>query len=339
MGYKLFIWLLLSGLLVACSNDFILQTTEDPVPVVCFIMNPADSIFKITLTKTFSGDESGYDLARNPNKLYYQNANIWLEGWAGPYKVWESGFHLTDNPKESGIFTEQPGFCYQTKNEFCLEQSDNTFANSYDDITDFRLVLSLPGKAIPVISRISLVPFPIRIYPATPLKILDLCPDGSNYKAGIQFDKEKVKYCELICLFRYQEFQNSDQTWKNDSITFTVRKNIPIFDDKAITIIAPDFFFTRLADNIKPVNDTIVRKFKSLDLIFLVGDTNFQTYFSTYINSGNVDSPPAGNINGGIGLFAMVRSIRIEKKMSMNYRTLDYLSSSEYTRKLGFVRW
>jgi hypothetical protein len=339
MGNKLLIVLTLSGLLVSCSNEFELQTTENSVPVVYFIMNPIDSIFQLTLTRTFSGDKSGYDLAQDPSIVYYQNADIRLEGWANQYKVWESKFDLTEKSKKPGIFTTMPGFCFQTKNEFTQVQGDNSLAFNYDDITDFRLVLNLPGKAIPVISRISLVPFPTRIYPATPLKILDLCPDGSNYKAGIQFDKEKVKYCELICLFRYQEFQNIDQSWISDSVTFTVRKNIPIFDDKAITIIDPEFFFTRLAANIKSVNDTIVRKYKSLDLYFLVGDQNFQTYYSTYINSGNVDSPPVGNINGGIGLFAMVRTIRIEKKMSMNYRTLDYLSSSEYTRKLGFVRW
>jgi hypothetical protein len=339
MKCKLFIWMLLARLLFSCSNEFDLQTAENSVPVVYFILNPADSIFQLTLTKTFSGNVSGYDLAQDPNEVYYEKADIWMEGWANQYKVWESRFNLTDNSKESGIFTGKPGYCYETKNEFSIEQSDNTFISNYDDITDFRLILYLPGKEIPVISRISLVPMPIRIYPATPLKLLDLCPDGGNYKAGIQFDKEKVKYCELVCLFRYQEYQDIDQTWINDSVTFTVRKNIPIFDDKAITIIDPESFFTRVAVNIKPANDTIVRKFKTLDLFFLVGDQNFHSYYSTYINSGNVDSPPMGNISPGIGLFAMVRTIRIEKKMSMNYRTLDYLSSSEYTRKLGFVRW
>jgi hypothetical protein len=339
MRNKLPILLVWSGILISCSNEFNLRTPEDSVPVVYFIMNPADSIFKLTLTKTFSGDESGYNLARNPDEVYYQKADLRLEGWAKQYKVWESIFHLTANSKVPGIFTENPGFCYETKNEFTLEQSDNTFANNYDDITDFRLVLNLPGLDLPVLSRISLVPIPTRIYPATPMRVLDLCPDGVNYKAGIKFDKEKIKYCELICLFRYLVYQSTGETWRSDSVTFTLRKNIPIYDDKAITIIDPQFFFTRLADNITPINDTIVRKFKSLDLIFLAGDANFQTYYDTYINSGNVDLPPAGNINRGIGLFSMVRSIRIEKKMSMNYRTLDYLSSSEYTRQLGFVRW
>ena len=339
MKYKLFILMLCAGLLLSCSNEFDLQTTEDSVPVVYFFMNPADSIFHLTLTRTFSGDESGYDLAQDPNEVYYQKADIRLEGWANQYKVWESGFLLTDHSKEPGIFTGMPGFCYETKNEFSQVQSDNTIANNYNDITDFRLVLNLPGMDIPVISRISSVPIPVRIHPATPMRIFDLCPDGSNYKAGIQFDKDKVKYCELICLFRYQVYQSIDRPWISDSVTFTLRKNIPIYDDKAITILDTEFFFTRLADNITPINDTIVRKFNSLDLVFLVGDKYFQTYYDTYINSGNVDSPPAGNISHGIGLFTMVRSIKLEKNMTMTYRTLDFLSSSEYTRQLGFIRW
>jgi len=145
MGNRLLILLVLSVLLVSCSNDFILQTNEDSIPVVYLIMNPADSIFQLTLTKTFSGNESGYDLTQDPNEVYYQKADIWMEGWANQYKVWESPFHQTGNSKESGIFTGEPGFCFETKNEYSREHSDGSISTNYDDITDFRLVLNLPG--------------------------------------------------------------------------------------------------------------------------------------------------------------------------------------------------
>jgi hypothetical protein len=339
MKDNLLILCILIGFATSCSNDFDLQANGDSIPVVYFLMNPADSNFKLTLTKTFSGDESGYDMAQDPNNLYFEKADIRLEGWSGQYKSWESKFDLTDQSKDPGIFNQSRGYCYEMRNDYTTERRDSTIGVNYLDVDGFRLVINLPGMKVPVISMISYVPLPVRTDPVTPLKVLDLCPDGSNYKAGIQFEKNKVKYCELICLFRYQVYQPNNESWLDDSVSFSLRKNLPIFGDKAITILDPEFFFTRLARNITPINDTIVRKFKSLDLNFLVGDQNFQTYYTTYVNSGLVDTQPVGNIGRGLGLFAMVRTIKIEKKMTMTYRTLDFLSTSEFTKQLGFIKW
>lgn len=326
----------LISILSSCSNDLDISAPADPVPVVYFRMNPADSIYYLTLTKTFSGTGSGFDLARDPDHVYFDHADICLEGWANRYKVWETQFNLLGTSKYPGIFPENSGYCFGSLNEFYPLHQYGSLGHNYDEITTFRLKIEFEGALAPVLSTISLIPMPKCTYPTRPLKVLDLYPNGTNYKATIQFDPQFVKYCELICVFRYQELEEG---WIDHSTTFQLHKDVQIVNDQATAIIDPDLFFTKVAHNIQPVNVATVRKFKSLDFIFLAGDQNFDDYYNSYINSGNVDAPPVGNINNGLGLFTMVRSLYIEKNMTMNYRTLDYLSGSEYTQHLGFIRW
>jgi hypothetical protein len=322
--------------LPSCSNDFNLVKPDDPIPVVYFRMDPADSLFLLTLTKTFSGNGSGYDLANDPDKVYYKDADIRLEGWAKQFKVWETRFNLTENSKIAGTFPEVPGYCYDSPNEFFPLDMYGYLGLNYDEITSFRIVIDLQGKFGPVLASVEFVPLPKRIFPATPLKVLDLFPDGTNYKAGIQVNTKFVKYCELICVFRYQEFTDA---WVDRCVTFPLRKDVQIANENAITFIDPELLFTKIALNISKINDSITRKFQSLDLIFYAGDENFKSYNETYINAGNLDSPPMGNIHNGYGMFTMIRSVKIEKNMSMSYRTLDFLSRGKYTSHLGFIRW
>lgn len=333
-----FLWLLAIAIIPvfnSCSNDLDLVRAEDPVPVVYFRMNPADSLYYLTLTRSFPANGNGYEIARDPDQVYYPDADIRLEGWAGQFKDWETRFEPVDISKNPGTFTETPGHCYVSPNEFYPLNNLTDLPNQYNQINSFRLVINLQGRFGPVIATVPYIPYPQRKYPATPMKMLDLYLDGGNYKAGISFDP-LVKYCDLICVFRYQDL---DGSWVSRSVTFTLRKNIQIIDNTAVTLIDPDLFFTKVATNIKPVNDTLVRKFTSIDLIFLVSDQNFEEYASTYINAGNLDSPPVGNINNGYGLFCMVRSLNLEKNMTLSYRALDCLANGEITKKLGFVRW
>lgn len=324
--------------LYSCSNDLEILAPKEPVPIIFFLMDPADSIYYLTLTKSFITEENVYNIAQDSDKVFYESTNIRLEGWASQYKIWETRFVPNKITKRPGIFPINSGYCYESYNEFYPLDRYGYLGSNYDQITTFRLVLDLPGYYGPITASVKLIPYPIRIFPVTPLKVLDLYPDGSNYKAGIQFDPQYVKYCDLTCRFRYREFSDAG-IWVNHSFEFVLRRNIQLIEDEAVTIIDPEMFFTKVASNFESTNDTLIRKFESLDLIFLVADGNFDDYNNSYINSGNLDSAPIGNIQNGYGMFTMVRSFKLESSMKMSYRTLDFLSSSKYTHHLGFVRW
>jgi hypothetical protein len=320
----------------SCSNNLDLVAPDDPLPIVYFIMNPSDSIFYLTLTKRFAGKESAFDLAQDPQKVYYHQANIRLEGWSNQFKTWETSFKQNNIAKGPGIFPEFPGYCYESPNEFFPLDLNGNLPFNYDQITSFRLVIDLDGMFSPTFSTIPLIPMPKRIIPATPLKILDLYPDGSNYKVQFKINPTFVAHCELICVFRFQVLQG---IWLHHTEVIPLVKNVPILNDTASAYLYCEPFFNKIAARIKPINDTILRRFESLDLIFLVGDKNFYDYTNSYINSGDLDIPPVSNISQGHGLFSMVRSVPVEKNMTMSYRTLEYLANSELTKQLGFIPW
>lgn len=298
----------------SCSNSLDVLDPIDPIPIVYCQINPTDKIFYLTLTRTFSGDGSAYDLARDANQIFYDSADIRLEGWENQYKVWENQFEPSDRSKYPGIFPETPGYCFELSNNGLI----------INTITTVRLVINLPGISSPVFSRISLMPVP-----PVPSRYDH---EIALYPNGYEFDCPNGPYLQLLCAFNYQEYEG---LWVDHSVTFTLRKEFIIPGGN--TLYA-DMFFNRLVQNIAPINDTILRKFISLDLICLVGDKNFKDYMNTYENSSNQDLPLKGNINNGYGLFAMVTSVKYVN-MFFDRHSFDSLCKGEIAGKLGFVRW
>jgi hypothetical protein len=327
--------MMVAGILSSCSNNLDLVVPDDPIPVVICRMDPADRIFYLTLTKSFSGNGNGFDLARDPVSLYWRNADIRLEAWEFDYKVWETPFILTNLSKEPGIFPEIPGFCYVTKDSLPFVSNVNGQMDFWSDINSFRLVINQPGERGPAISRIPVIPLPQKLHPSSFEKSMELYPGEGNFDVSYRVVDERVKYCELICVFRYSEYLEG---WDDRSVTFSLRKNIQVVDHRANTYVDPDLFFNKLLVNITPIDTALVRKFRSLDLIFLAGDQFYKDYSETYINAGNVDSPPLGNISNGFGLFTMIRSVRIDN-MALSRRTYDSLARGAISRPLGFTRW
>jgi hypothetical protein len=314
-----FFTVILLVIVSSCSNHLDVLDPIDPIPVVYFQINPADKIFYLTLTRSFSGDGNGYDLAGDANQVFYDGADIRLEVWSDQYKVWETQFEPTSRTKIPGLFPEVPGYCYETANEFLF----------LGLITSFRLMITVPRISSPVFSRI-----PVLSELLVPSRFdheIALYPDV--YKFGFaDGGGPGVQYRQLLCEFHYQEYEG---TWVDHSVTFTIRKDIII---PGGDLLYPELFFNKLTQNISPINDTILRKFISIDLIFLVGDQYFKDYLDTYENAGNLDLSPEGNISNGYGLFTMVRSVRKEN-MKLSRQTFDSLCLGAITRKLGFVRW
>lgn len=311
--------LMITAVSSSCSTRLDLLNEAEPIPVVYCQINPNDHTYYLTLTRTFSGDANAYVLARDSDQVFYSQADIRIEGWIDEFKVWETLFKPSGKSKLPGIFPEGPGYCYESAN-------NGRFTNA---VTSFRLVMNLPGMASPAFSKISIVGPPIvqsrwdnqiSLYPR-------------NYEIGIAPGPGSA-YCDLVCVFRYQQLEG---TWVNHSDTFLLRRDIN-FEAGRTDYLYADLFYKQIAANIKPVNDAIVRKFTSLDLIFYAGDIHFRDYVDTYGNAGNLDLPPKGNITNGLGLFTMRRSTT-KPGMTLDRWTLDSLCLGQYTKQLGFVRW
>ncbi|MCD6332441.1 MAG: DUF4249 family protein [Bacteroidales bacterium] len=321
MKHPGFYFLFFSVVLSSCSNELDLIDPVAPVPVVYCLMNPEDDTIYLTLTKSFTGDASAYDMARNPQLVYWDNADICLEAWIDQYKIREIHFEPSGQIKTPGIFAETPGYCYQLDN-----RALHRYGNLY---THYRLIITIPGMSSPLFSTIRIIEPPI--VKSKWYRQISLYPD--RYEIGI-YPGPGSAYCDLVCVFRYKQFEG---TWVNHSDTFCLKKDINFEAGRADYLYA-DQFFNKIAANIKPINDTIIRKFTSIDLIFYAGDQYFRDYINTYQNAGDQDLPPKGNITNGLGLFTMIRSAT-KDNMTLDRRTHDSLCLGKITKKLGFVRW
>ncbi|MDD4645744.1 MAG: hypothetical protein PHY99_07130 [Bacteroidales bacterium] len=327
-----FYFVTLIMVLSSCSNDLDLVDPIDPIPVVYFQMNPDDSVYYLTLTKTFQGNNSAFDLAHDTDLVFYDSADIRLEAWTDSFKILETRFNRSDRAKLPGIFPDVPGYCYEAVNN--VPEFTNQTINSY------RLVINAPGMENPVVSRIPVLKA-IKV-PNRFNHLFDLYPDGYKYppksnslgelkNGNIYEEVSKIEYQQLLCVFHYQEYAG---TWIDHSATFTLRKNTLIVEP----VLYADYFFNKVAANIKPISDTITRKFISLDLVFLSGDKYYKDYINTYEHDGNQDIPLKSNIINGYGLFTMIREAKYED-LILSQQTLDSLAFGKITKKLRFVRW
>ena len=303
--------------LSSCSNSLDMVDPIDPIPVVYFQLDPTDSIHYLTLTRTFVGEVSALEIARDPDFVFYDSADVRLEGWEGQYKIWETQFTLSDRTKEPGIFPDVPGYCYESKPDV---------NGILETIDSFRLIIKIPGIPHPAFSRIPVMSEVV--VPRWYDHEIALYPDGYQFKQPGCFG---ARYSQVLCEFHYQEY---DGTWLDRSVTFQLKKNSMASGN----IVYPDLFFNQLVKTLTPYEENNNRRFISIDLIFLYGDQFYKDYIETYENSGNQDLPLKGNINDGFGLFTMKRESRYED-LHLDQESLDSLSRGHITKKLKFVGW
>jgi len=331
-----FLMLALLMLVSSCSDKFQVVDPAEPVPVIYFMMNPLDRVFYLTLSRTFTGDLNAYELAGDPDRVFYDSADIRLEAWEGQYKVQELQFSLSDRVKDPGYFPQVPGYCYKA------DVSQGFLPGSLSPIDSYRIIMQTEGMAEPAFARVEKMrtsPVPSHFN-----RRIDFYPDGYKYPPDRYSSELKhetavspggIAYQQFVCEFHYQVYEG---TWTDHAVTFTLRKNLLVDGGGIAPILYADFFFSRLAAHIDPISDTITRRFISLNLVFLSADKYYKDYIEAIEEDGNMDLPPKGNIINGYGLFSMFTIKRYED-MVLGQQSLDSLSMGQFTRHLGFVRW
>ena len=154
----------------SCSNHLDLVDQIEPIPVIYLLMNPDDTIFNLTLTRTFAGKSNAFDMARDEDIVFYDSVDIRLEAWIDEFKVQEVLFKPSESVKNPGLFSKGPGYCYEAPNEF----HDMT-----EPGTTFRIVLKAPGLTTPIVARIPVI---TAAKPPTRYNhVIGLYPNGYKY--------------------------------------------------------------------------------------------------------------------------------------------------------------
>ncbi len=150
---KIPIILFLSGIfIISCETEIDIINYQDSVPVIYGIYHlPSHNFGRlfpnsheyallspnyIRLSKSFTGRESAYTMARIPDSVYYKNANLRVEYYGNGSFISSNTLVQTDEfKKNTGIFATNDHIMYKT--------TDHAVPNACDTI---RVVVELQNK-------------------------------------------------------------------------------------------------------------------------------------------------------------------------------------------------
>jgi len=321
-------------ILTSCSNDLEVVTPGKEIPVIHFIFNPTDSVYKLSLTKSFIFKGKISDSIGSANCNYTDTASIRLEGWQKEYKVWESGFHLDPTIKNPGSFPVGPGAVY-----LC----DKVLGGEFDEegpykIDFFRIVVTPPGDTLSSFASISVFDPPKMTHPSPFDKTINLYRDSAFYFGiHVEFHPQLIWYGDVLCTIHYKEYTYTDQ-WITKRTDFNLKKNFAVTGENITLLIYPDMLFPKIARAIPENQEVYSRTFLSMEFDVRMADRNFRDFNDSYINLSDRDISNWGNFTNAMGIFCMVRSMHLTG-FTFDFNTLDSLCSGQYTKKLNFKSW
>lgn len=333
LGFRKVLYAILIFGHVACSDELDILTTSESIPVVYCIMNPQDSIYKILLTRTFSGNKSASDLAQDTALISYQRAKVTMEAWSNGYLVWETAFTKMPINRDSGLFSSEPGCAFETKNVLSKTFGYQSVEHIQLLFDYLRIVVDYQDNHEPAFARIkAYTGKPEILYPIYSYKGFNLY-DSIPYR--LVFTSSDKLYYDLRCKFHYQEVS---QAVTDRILDFSIQPNINTISGTKLFYVRPDNFFRRLAEAFKSETSPSEKKFISLDLELQVGSPSLRLYLDNY-NTDNDQGYKLWNcFHNGIGLFAL-KSYSSLANLHMDQRTLDSLAWGRYTKDLKFNRW
>jgi len=313
---------------VSCRNDLVVMAPYKDIPVVYCILNPKDSVHYVRLEKSFLGEASAYDMARQTDSIYYNTASVYLERWLNGAMV--DQITMTKGmiePRDSGIFTNDPNFLYQT-------------TSPIKGNSEYRLNISIPATGAEITATTHTVNEFKIIKPETYKKTLPFS-SYDNYQTVEWIAAPYTRIYHLMIRFHYLEVIYPD------TVKLTADWNIGEYISQysqggelmSADILQRNFYKwigNKLQD--PPKNIQRIAEKKAIDFIFTVGGEELYTYMEIYKEDTGIlkEKPVFTNIINGIGLFSSRYEQSIAGK-SLSDHSIDSLAYGIYTKNLRFV--
>jgi hypothetical protein len=323
-------------LLGSCNNDMDLIDPIEPKPVVYCVFNPMDTAYYVSLTKSFVGDTNAFVLAKQPDRVFFDSADIRLSGLDKDDNIlFETEFDPYDIIKKPGIFPESNGYLYRSKRE--LDEFEQfTISGQYSGITHFKLEIRIPGYDQPIESTIK------RLNPASIGKprldsiAFDFFP-FEDFKYSISSGLSDGGDClDFIMRLRYNDYYKDSIIMRETDIL--LRKDI-YHEEGASFYIPPDFFLNKLVKCIPDDQDVEYRTLINFDFISINAGAEFKMYVDTReLLTSDYHLVDWSNITNGIGLFSMKNTF-YRYDYTFTQKTKDSIAFSPVTAHLRFVRW
>lgn len=319
--------------MVSCSDEVPIIFGGPQKPVVYGLFNPKDTIILIRLTKTFVGLESAEVLAKDPNNLYYDNAEVRLDiNSEEGYPVTSYAFEKTILPdKPDGIFARSPNYAYVLKGPLDL---------FFIDGFQVRLLINLPDDSLLLSAQ--------QTYYSPPEFTLPK-PHSQTHFGLYQAEAPKIKWVDKYGFQRYllvirlnymnryedyNELTSFEVNYSHRSLVFSPEQN----SATAMHIFEGNDFLRKISYGITVDPKIVNRSFMSIDLILIGLSKEYCDYKETSLIVSDRMGKPVSNIVGGLGLFAL-QVYTEQTGHLLDPSSLDSLVNGQHTRKLKFVKY
>lgn len=331
MGQRklILVWLLGSGLLLAsCTNDFEVLAPYKDIPLVYSILDPAETTHYVRVERGFAGKGNAFDMAANPDSVYYQHVAVMLERWVEKSFRERYAMIPTDQiPKDQGMFATDPHILFRldqvldAKSEYRLDiriaDIDRNLVASTFLVSGIRLTKPQPGQ---------------------------LSMSFANYDEHHEIEWVTSPGSRL----HYLQFRlNYIEIAGNDTLLKQALWSIGHFasaDDEGgqrmETLVSNRRFYQWIPSKIPPPDEGMKRiiPMPALDIIFTMGGEDLYTYLEIHQGNQNpmIQKPLFTNIENGYGIFSSRTTQEIKGK-ALSYATIDSIALGQYTGHLGFV--
>lgn len=327
----------------ACSSEFDAQIMSEPTPVIYGIINPADSLYQIRLTKSFIGPGSAYLYAANPDSIYYDNARVFLEShnFSGKLIDRTELFPREIEVRESGIFVREPNTIYETDFKSIRLRPEILEGDGIPFNIDLYIKIEIPGNAEPTEAVTRLKSDPRIIAPRGNFQKVYFYGESPFFMEWAHSDPDT--YFEIKVVMRYREILVDGE---RDTEVFWVLKGIQInkqgFPGGTRSIYSyyfrPENFYSQVRAAIPP--DPLVkgRSISDIDFIILTSDGVVKEYNEIENITNDYNGASYTNITNGLGLFSSYNTKGVYKQ-KLGPREMDSLALGSFTKHLNFNRW
>jgi len=326
MKFRFILFLSLTLFLVQCKNDFEVNDDWKDITVVYGLLNSADSIQYVRVSKAFLGDADAFTMAQQSDSLYYKNINVTLEEWINSNHT--NTFLLEKDsllPRDTGIFASNKNIYYKTsqqlnpnaKYKLVIWENAKEISSETSLIQDF---------------TVTTIPMQISLY---------------NNISGLEIKwntPPNARIFEATLKFRYYEITAIDTI--KDSIDIVLPRQIStsiIGGENMSSLLIGTQFLSYVGNKMQQKPNVIKRVVAKncFGISFMVGTDELYTYMQVNAPSTGIvtEKPAYTNINNGIGIFTSRFLKRLPYNRMPSQQTVDALSQNSTTSNLKFLNY
>lgn len=313
---------------LSCYNKVDVEADWKNIPIVWGILSHQDTAHYIRVEKAFlTNDINTFEVAQNPASLYHQNITVLLERTTTgeTFSLQKIDGNLEGYSRKQGIFANQPNYLYKIKAEdIALMEGES-----------IQLKILKEEQSSPITAETIILGNMEMISGLQNHTFIDFKKGLSTRlvwkpgEGGVFFD---------IRLYLHLEEQINQQ-WIPKTLDWSLAKNLTRSSSTKMRYAFKGLRFYQFLLNELDTTQTILRRFRSVDLLISAGGQEFIDYQNNGLSNQYItgaETPPVyTNLSEGRGLFTSRSHLNIEN-IELTERTLDFLIDSELTDVLHF---